>query len=994
MKAQPTYEELLTEIANLKKELANTKPIGNGNKYPQLEKEPIVLKEFVENKFETELIQQEALIDNAIFPVLITTPQAKVLYMNKACYDFFDFPTDIDLETLNPLDYWVYPENRALYIKQIQENGAAINFENYLITTKKEIKTVLQSASYIKFNQEIQIFSIIYDISESKKLENDLIKAKEKAEESEIQLKYSQKVARIGYYIYNVQTGFWSSSEMLDEIFGIDNEFVRDVQGWLNIVHPDFQQEMINYLAVNVLQNLEPFNKVYQIINKKSNSTCWVQGLGTLEFDANGKLLKMFGTIQDISASKNIEQELIAAKEKAEQSDERHRNLLDTMYEGVTLNELIFNQQGEVIDYRILEANASFDLHSTIKRVDVVGKLATDVYNMPTEYITQFWTDNLKNNKLITTDYYYEPNGRWTRVFTSPVQANKFTVTLFDITEQKNAEELIKQKGIEVEMQNLRLESLLKISQLQTNSVQELLDFALNEAINLTNSKIGYIYFYNEETKQFILNTWSKKVMKEYGVMNPQSVYDLEKNGIWGETVRQRKPIVLNDYFEENPLKKGTPHGPIALKKILTIPVIFDNKIVAVAGVANKETDYNTSDIRQLTLLMDSVWKMSERLLLISDLQKAKEKAEESDRLKSAFLHNMSHEVRTPLNAISGFSQLITRPNQPSSKLKKFADIITNSSNKLNEIITDVIEMSQIQSKVSEPKLASFNLITTLETIAGKFTEFAKLKNIDFKLNITVPATEQLIFSDKEKIERIITHLIDNAIKFTSYGRVQIGCETNRENFNFTITDTGIGISDEMQKVVFEPFRQVETGICRNYGGNGLGLSLAKAYLELLNGSISLQSEINKGTSISFTVPANRGLLPSYETKPANKQFVVNTLLIVEDEYSNYQYLLALLDDIELKILYAENGQQAVDLCKTTASVDLILMDIKMPIMDGFTAAKLIKAFRPDLPIIAQTAYALESEQQPFAGVFDDYLTKPIDGEVFMKKTAKYINTK
>jgi len=212
--------------------------------------------------------------------------------------------------------------------------------------------------------------------------------------------------------------------------------------------------------------------------------------------------------------------------------------------------------------------------------------------------------------------------------------------TIQDITEQKNIENKIIQSKEEAELYNERLESLLRVSQFPTNSIQELLDFSLSEVINLTESKIGYIYFYNETTKQFTLNTWSKEVMPNCSVVNPQSVYDLDKTGCWGEAVRQRKPIILNDYQSENPIKKGTPEGHIKLTKFLTIPVIFDDKIVAVAGVANKETNYNNSDVRQLTLLMDNVWKISDRIQLISKLKTAVEKAEESEHKFRSYIEN------------------------------------------------------------------------------------------------------------------------------------------------------------------------------------------------------------------------------------------------------------------------------------------------------------------------------------------------------------------
>ncbi len=203
----------------------------------------------------------------------------------------------------------------------------------------------------------------------------------------------------------------------------------------------------------------------------------------------------------------------------------------------------------------------------------------------------------------------------------------------------------IKIQNEEIHFNNERLESLLKVSQYKTESIQELLDLALNEAIKLTKSKIGYIYHYNNDTKQFILNTWSKDVMQECAITNQQTVYNLDKTGIWGEAVRQKKPIIINDFPADNPLKKGYPKGHVELLKYLTIPVIVDNKIVAVAAVANKEEDYDNTDIRQLTLLMDNVWKISERLKLIDKLTRAKENAERNELKYSSLFNSLQEGV-------------------------------------------------------------------------------------------------------------------------------------------------------------------------------------------------------------------------------------------------------------------------------------------------------------------------------------------------------------
>jgi len=223
---------------------------------------------------------------------------------------------------------------------------------------------------------------------------------------------------------------------------------------------------------------------------------------------------------------------------------------------------------------------------------------------------------------------------------------------------------------------------------------------------------------------------------------------------------------------------------------------------------------------------------------------------------------------------------------------------------------------------------------------------------------------------------------------------VEISCEVDQENILFSVSDTGIGISVDMQTVIFEPFRQVETGIQRNYGGNGLGLSIVKAYLKLLQGTITVKSEINKGTTFYLSIPA--GIKPvGVPQKPIiEPKHSISTILIAEDEYTNYQYLLELLNENGTEILHAQDGEQALEMCKANKKIDLVLMDIKLPKLDGYNAAIQIKKIRPNLPIIAQTAFALESEKATFFSAFDDYITKPINGAELKKKLLEYFDYK
>jgi len=414
--------------------------------------------------------------------------------------------------------------------------------------------------------------------------------------------------------------------------------------------------------------------------------------------------------------------------------------------------------------------------------------------------------------------------------------------------------------------------------------------------------------------------------------------------------------------------------------------------------IANELRKKNDEFLSLNELLNESNFRIQK---INEDLRISKERAEESDRLKTSFLQNMSHEVRTPLNAIVGFAQLIAEPNRTNGKNRLFSDKIISGSDKLIGIITDVIEISQIQANQVQMKSAELNLIALINSIVNKYEKRAAEKEIAFVFRQNVPYKELIVKSDGEKLKKILSHLIHNALKFTQAGTVEIRCKLVDSELQISVSDTGIGISLEQQNIIFDPFRQVETGLIRSYGGNGIGLSLVKAYTELLNGSVSVKSRLGSGTTFDIALPLN-----IIEAKPDDKMLTsvevdappfivasaVDTILIVDDEYSNYLYLYELLQPTHIEILHASNGKQAVDICRTNNAVGLILMDIKMPIMDGATAAKLIREFRPSLPIIAQTAYTLEHEKLDNVKVFNDYIIKPINKYEFQQKMMVYVD--
>jgi PAS domain S-box-containing protein len=415
--------------------------------------------------------------------------------------------------------------------------------------------------------------------------------------------------------------------------------------------------------------------------------------------------------------------------------------------------------------------------------------------------------------------------------------------------------------------------------------------------------------------------------------------------------------------------EEGVQHWRLTSK----IPLFNEQqKVIGLVGVGRDITERRKSE---------------EQLII------AKEKAEESDRLKTAFLHNISHEIRTPMNAIIGFSRALNDSDLVAEKRQQFTDIIIQSSENLLSIITDIISIATIevgQEKIIEKEI---DINETLMRLYNHFSLNAKKQNISFNLTPFITDKGNRILIDENKFIQILNNLLSNALKFTHHGYVNFGYKIIEESANapsflqFFVEDSGIGIPSEMHKEIFERFRQVENTAVRNYGGSGLGLSITKAYVELLGGKIWLNSELGKGSTFYFTIPLKWAKkLPSFEkqlTNNANHDIKPNiTVLIAEDEASNFMLLKELLSGLHIHILWAKNGLEAVEICTSNRNIDLVLMDIKMPIMDGFEATKQIRKFMPDIPIIAQTAYTSDVDKdKAIACGCSNFISKPLKRE-------------
>ena len=387
---------------------------------------------------------------------------------------------------------------------------------------------------------------------------------------------------------------------------------------------------------------------------------------------------------------------------------------------------------------------------------------------------------------------------------------------------------------------------------------------------------------------------------------------------------------------------------------------------------------------------------ISDRKHFEIELKKAKEKAEESDRLKTEFINNMSHEIRTPMNGILGFSSLLNKENLSVKKRKHYVSIIQNSGNQLMRIIDDILEISKLgtkQIKLFEQEICLNDFLLEQFSI---FDIKAKENKTPLYFKKGLSDKESIILTDETKLNKILNNLLENALKFTNEGFIEFGYQLKNQELEFYVKDTGIGIALDKHETIFDRFSQEEKELSKNVGGLGLGLSIAKENAELLGGEITLKSEKGKGATFIVAIPykpssLNTGKSNSNNIKEQNKY----TILIVEDEEINYLYLETLLEnviEINCNILHAKHGKEAVDMCHENTEINFVLMDMKMPIMNGFEATKLIKAFRPNIPIVAQTAYTTDvDKEKALSAGCDDFISKPISEEDLNKITNKHL---
>ncbi|MCF8366498.1 MAG: response regulator [Bacteroidales bacterium] len=398
---------------------------------------------------------------------------------------------------------------------------------------------------------------------------------------------------------------------------------------------------------------------------------------------------------------------------------------------------------------------------------------------------------------------------------------------------------------------------------------------------------------------------------------------------------------------------------------------------------------------KQNQLLEEKVKERTIKLELSNEeLIIARDKAQESNRLKTAFLNNISHEIRTPLNGILGFAPFIVDPDVSQDDKDQYLEFLYLSSDRLVKTVADIMDMSLIVSGNMKVKNQTICVSSVFERLNEKFSEPCSKKGLELKMNYSALPDNLTFETDGDLLFMALSHLFDNAIKFTTSGTINISCQLSGTHLKFSVKDTGVGIMLDAQKRILEAFEQENYLNTRGHEGSGLGLSIAAGLAKLMEGKLHIESEKHVGTEVCLTIPANHNL-NNQDQQVVMAQIdspkKLSSILIAEDDEVSYLYLETKLQDINANVTRANNGYQVLEICRNNPDIDLILMDIKMPEMDGPEAVRQIRLFNTEVKIIAQTAYGHnEDKNKALEAGCDDYISKPIDFDKFKVILKKY----
>ena len=874
---------------------------------------------------------------------------------------------------LHGIDHYLRKEEISNLVETMQEDQSQF-FQTWHTTKSGKNIPVEINSTLVRYHGKKVIMSIARDISER-------IKNEEALHESEEKLRtLAESVGAVLWEFDYINDNWTYLAPQVEKILGYAPGEWSNKKLWSDHIHPDDQKWVAEYSYQKVHEG-----KNYVIeyrFRKKDGHFVWLRDDVVVEKkDEKSVILKGFTT--DVTDLKKAEEQVM---------------LLNRSVEHSPASIVITDKHG-----RIEYVNPAFTKTTGYSLQEAKGHtpglLKSGKHS--DQFYKHLWNTILTGNEWHGELLNRKNNGElyWDDVSISPIVNNKNEITHFisvreDFTERKKAEEKIRYQS---EFRKL----LVSFSSGFINIPLKQIENAIHESLQKLGEFVGadrsYIFSYDMETN-LCNNTyeWCSEGT-EPQINNLQQIPVQSMPGfVWkiikGETVQIPDIEKLDDEKRLHLEKQG-------IKSLITIPLMNGEKFIGFMGLDKvKERSSFSEEVEQLLQVYGQmVVNAFDRTAREKELLFAKEKAEESDRLKSAFLANMSHEIRTPMNGILGFSELLKEPRLTGKEKKNYIQIIQKSGQRMMDTINDLIDISKIESGTMELHLSEVNINEQLDFFYSFFKPEADKKGLQFSCKKALPNKEAVMVSDREKLQGILSNLIKNAIKYTHEGSIEFGYRMQDRNIEFYIRDTGIGIAKNRQEAIFDRFIQADLSLSKPYEGAGLGLSITKGYVEMLEGEIRLESEPDKGTIFRVTLPFSSKNQPQtkFHHKPAEvshsnmiKQLKV---LVVEDDKIGQKYLSVLLEDICKEVFYASDGWEAIEQYKSRPGIHLVLMDIKMAGIDGYETTRRLKEIDPQAVIIAQTAHALaEDKKKALAAGCVDYIAKPFRKKEILEMIRKH----
>ncbi len=817
------------------------------------------------------------------------------------------------------------------------------------------------------------VIALARNISERKKAEEAL-------RESEERFKLSMEATNDGLWDWNVETDEAYFSPAFYTMLGYEvGEFPATGKSLKDLLHPGDKETALSKNRACIEGDTGSFEVEFRL-KTREGSWLWVLSRGKcVERDKNGKAVRVVGTHLNINDRKNAEDEIL-----------KRELLLNKIFDVLPIGLWFADDNGKLL--RGNPAGVKIWGGEPTVAPDEYGVFKARRLPSGEEIAPDDWAlaHTVSKGETITGELIeidaFDGQKRVILNYTAPVIDNEggvlgAIVVNNDITELHKAQESLRANERMLQSISDNMFDLVALTDLEgnytfTGASHRLLGY---EKDQLTGTNV--MEYVHPDDLPMVKDAFEEFIAKKQN--NKRVTYRnrcSDDTYLWFETVGK---VIFDEHDDP--------------KELLFNSRDFTERKKAEEAIRQNEMILNMKNEEYKTL-NNKLIESNERIKRINkELNAARKKAEESDMLKTAFLANMSHEIRTPMNAIIGFSEILLKPGLPNTKQERFTRILNTSCHQLLSVVDDIIDIAKIETGQLDIHIGKANINKAITRVKEIFMPQVSQTGVTINISFQLGDESAEIETDSVKLNQILTNLLSNAVKFTEEGEIEIGYYAVDEGIKIYVRDTGIGIKPEHHEMIFERFRQVEVDYTRKYGGAGLGLPICKAFVEKLGGRIWVESEFEKGSTFCFTLPCNEKMLPT-QTAKDDEQVDYNLtgvlILVAEDEEANFIFMSELLTEVGAMVIHAADGFEAVNMFRENANIDIVLMDIKMPGMDGIEATKAIRAINRNVPIIATTAYALTGDKEKcLAAGCDDYIPKPIVRKELLGLIGKYIDT-